>query len=116
MNYFTEKEINCRCGCGKTLDKDFLDKLNKARERADIPFVINSGARCEEYNKKVGGVKNSDHLYGCAVDIAYTNNRAFYRIVKSCIDEGIDRFVFYKGFVHCGLSKHNIGEIMQVKD
>ena len=35
----------------------------------DDPIVINSGYRSEAVNKAVGGVKGSNHLTGCAVDI-----------------------------------------------
>ena len=33
------------------------------------PIIINSGYRSEAVNKAVGGVKGSNHLTGCAVDI-----------------------------------------------
>ena len=33
------------------------------------PIIINSGYRSEAVNKAVGGVANSNHLTGCAVDI-----------------------------------------------
>ena len=33
------------------------------------PLIINSGFRTEAVNKAVGGVKESNHLSGCAVDI-----------------------------------------------
>lgn len=33
------------------------------------PIVINSGFRSEAVNKAIGGVKGSNHLTGCAVDI-----------------------------------------------
>lgn len=33
------------------------------------PIVINSGFRSEAVNKAIGGVKGSNHLSGCAVDI-----------------------------------------------
>ena len=39
---------------------------NEVRE---YPFIINSGFRSEAVNKAVGGVPNSNHLTGCAVDI-----------------------------------------------
>ena len=34
-----------------------------------VPIVINSGFRCPEVNKKVGGSPTSNHLTGCAADI-----------------------------------------------
>lgn len=33
------------------------------------PLIINSGFRSEAVNKAIGGVKGSNHLSGCAVDI-----------------------------------------------
>lgn len=33
------------------------------------PIIINSGFRCEELNRAVGGTWNSNHLYGYAADI-----------------------------------------------
>ena len=38
-------------------------------EDTEEPIVINSGYRSEAVNKSVGGVKGSNHLTGCAVDI-----------------------------------------------
>ena len=33
------------------------------------PIIINSGFRNADVNRRVGGVKNSQHLQGCAADI-----------------------------------------------
>ena len=43
-------------------------------------IIVNSGYRCKELNDKVGGAKNSSHLFGCAVDIEPSNqkNKEFY--------------------------------------
>jgi zinc D-Ala-D-Ala carboxypeptidase len=43
-------------------------KLEKVRALLDCPIVINSWYRSDELNAAVGGVRNSDHLTGCAVD------------------------------------------------
>ena len=43
--------------------------LEPLREAADIPIKVNSGYRCPEVNKLVGGAKNSQHLTGQAADI-----------------------------------------------
>ena len=64
------------------MDKDFLAKLDKAREYANIPFVINSAYRSPEHNAKIGGKPNSSHLKGLAVDIKATNSRTRYRVFK----------------------------------
>lgn len=43
--------------------------LNGLRERFGAPIYINSGYRCPAVNRAVGGVDNSYHLQGRAVDI-----------------------------------------------
>ena len=43
--------------------------LEVLRERAGTPIRINSGYRSPQLNRKIGGVANSNHLTGCAVDI-----------------------------------------------
>lgn len=40
------------------------------------PITIVSGYRTPEYNRKVGGAKNSQHLYGRAADIAVSGPTA----------------------------------------
>ena len=51
----------------------WLEKLRKRWNDlygdGDDPIIINSGFRCPEVNKAVGGVSTSNHLTGCAVDI-----------------------------------------------
>ena len=51
----------------------WLEKLRKRWNdlygEGDDPIIINSGFRSPEVNKAVGGVPNSNHLTGCAVDI-----------------------------------------------
>ena len=51
------------------------------------PIIINSGFRNEAVNRKVGGVTNSQHLFGQAADIRPKDPAQFQRLVaflKSC--------------------------------
>ena len=50
----------------KNLCENWLEPL---RQRYNKPILINSGFRSEAVNKAIGGVKGSNHLTGCAVDI-----------------------------------------------
>ena len=45
------------------------------------PIIINSGFRCESVNRKVGGVKNSQHLFGQAADIRPKDPVQFQHLV-----------------------------------
>ena len=42
--------------------------LQPIRNKLGKPMIITSGYRCEELNNKIGGVKNSQHTKGQAVD------------------------------------------------
>ena len=65
------------------------------------PIIINSGFRCESVNRKVGGVKNSQHLFGQAADIRPKDPAQFQRLVdffKSW--EFTDQLLTGRGWLH----------------
>ena len=99
-NYFKHEEEWCPCCHSGGLLPDFRDKLNKARELAGIPFVLNSAFRCMEHNKDVGGSCTSSHLVGCAVDIRCTDSRSRWLIVQALIAVGFNRIGIAKTFIH----------------
>ena len=100
MHFFKLAEFKCPC-CGRCeMDNDFLQRLDKARELAGVPFVINSGFRCAKHNKKIGGVPNSAHLRGLAADIAVPDNETRYKILYGLIKAGFRRIGIAKNFIH----------------
>lgn len=53
IRYFKLEEFACKCGkCNSVINLDFLRKLDKARGIAGVPFFINSGCRCDNYNSE----------------------------------------------------------------
>lgn len=52
------------------LTETILDPLRAAWGK---PIRVNSGYRCPELNKAVGGSKTSQHMLGCAADITTGN-------------------------------------------
>lgn len=67
---FLVNEFACKDGTDTIfIDLELVDVIQKIREHFDKPVIITSGYRTEPYNKKVGGVNQSQHLYGRAVDI-----------------------------------------------
>ena len=71
---FRKDEFACKCGeyCnGHPVDVDekLLVLLQKIRDHFGKAVVITSAVRCKTHNKAVGGVSNSQHLYGTAADI-----------------------------------------------
>ena len=55
--------------------------LEPARQAIGCPIIINSGFRNTDVNRRVGGVKNSQHLQGCAADIRPKDSSQFQRLV-----------------------------------
>jgi len=76
LQYFKLSEFDSpdSKGSGKNMTKEFLIKLEIARDIANVPFLISSGFRTPQHNislKKQGykASANSSHLKGCAADI-----------------------------------------------
>lgn len=92
--YFKESEV-------MGLSPALVEMLDKARGLAGIPFVITSGIRTEEHNESVGGVKDSAHLKGLAVDLLVKDSVAGGKILIALVGAGFKRFGFYEdGHIH----------------
>ena len=75
IEFFTKKEFRCKCGgqyCGgypAEIDLTMVRYADEIRRRIGKPIGVNSGLRCSQWNAIQGGVSNSQHLYGTAVDL-----------------------------------------------
>tara|TARA_R110000751_G_scaffold139039_1_gene242745 strand:- start:39 stop:392 length:354 start_codon:yes stop_codon:yes gene_type:complete len=102
MKYFTFEEFDSpdEISSGKHMRREFLELLDFAREEAQVPFKITSGFRTHSHNKKVGGVTDSSHLKGCAVDISCTSSSQRSIIVRALVNVGFTRLGIAKSFIH----------------
>ena len=111
--HFTQSgDPKCVCSCCGTgnLSVSILVVLEVIRLLADKPVIILSGARCETYNKLVGGTKNSEHKvteldpYADAVDIRVEGmgTKELHMLVKSLPFANLLGIGYYPtdGFVH----------------
>jgi hypothetical protein len=68
--------------------------LDPVRDRWGAPIAVNSGYRCPELNRAVGGAAGSQHMLGEAADITTGsregNRRLFGMIVDRCSASGTD--------------------------
>lgn len=105
MKYFKLKEFDSPDvkGSGQLMDKTLLSMLDEARNIANIPFKITSGYRTKERNKKVGGVKNSSHIKGLAVDIKCVDSRSRFIIINALEEVGFNRLGIGKTFIHADI-------------
>ena len=60
-----------------------LNRLNEIREQYGKPIYINSGYRCDALNVLVGGVKDSKHRLGLAVDLKWDTDLIDF-LVENC--------------------------------
>lgn len=82
------------------LNETSILRLDRARQIAGIPFVINSSYRSPAYEKAKGRSGTSAHCLGCAFDVRCTNSRSRYLIVTAAIAAGFSRIGIYPRFVH----------------
>ena len=86
--------------------------LDPIRERFAVPIMITSGYRCKRVNKLVGGVDNSQHMKGKAVDFCFAGfskkemAAAFFEIAEKF---DFDQLIYYKkkGFIHISYNRDN---------
>jgi len=77
LSEFTRSATAERLGIDNTPPQEAIDNLialcqnvlEPLRRHVGQPVVISSGYRCKALNKKVGGVRNSQHMTGEAADI-----------------------------------------------
>ena len=87
-----QQVVNLTYGC--------LTLLEPARQQVG-PIIINSGYRNEEVNRKVGGVKSSQHLSGQAADIRPRDPQQFPRLVEfQKASQSTDQLLTGTGWLH----------------
>lgn len=96
---FELKEIKCKCG-GKYCNGfptgfsyKLMENMQKVRDYFGKAVIITSGLRCPTHNKNVGGVSNSKHTQGKAVDF-YVKGVSYSKL-KAYIDK-----LPYKNYVY----------------
>ena len=76
IRYWNREEFRCRCG-GKYCDgfpaepdRTLVELVDDLRAAAGKPGIPSSGLRCPTWNRIQGGVANSRHLAGKALDFS----------------------------------------------
>lgn len=115
---FNISEFECKCGCEMPPEVysniiKLANQLQILRDYLGKPIKITNAYRCEKHNKEVGGVKNSQHLFGKAADIQVKGKApeqiAF--LINNLIDSGqmLQGGVgIYNTFVHYDFRKTKV--------
>ena len=94
--FFNREEFRCQCkgkycnGFPVEPEEDLVRACNEIRRRLGVPVSIvdsgGSGVRCSRHNAAVGGVGNSNHLYGKAADLhSEKSPQEMYRIAEEVL-------------------------------
>ena len=91
--------------------------LQPLRDAWGKPLHINSGYRCQELNREVGGMPTSQHVKGEAADVACDKPVELARLAKA-LHLPYDQMILYPNFIHLSytLERANRKQILYSKD
>lgn len=82
IKHFKRKEFKCKCGniyCNgypAEPQEKLVKVADRVREHFNASATVSSGLRCKQHNANVGGVSNSRHLSGKAMDFCIAGKTA----------------------------------------
>lgn len=108
--HFDEVEVSCHC-CGRgaeVVSARLLELVEQLRYNiGGIPLHCNCAYRCPIHNDEVGGVPNSQHVLGTAMDIQCPNSLTIGQFKWYCEQLPFDGIGYYPctdenggGFIH----------------
>lgn len=110
--FFTLEELRCPCCKRRFFDYGLLSYLNVIRYEFNRPIKPTSACRCVEYNKRIGGVPDSRHTHGLAVDIQplrdsfdwrFDEELERLRVIVELVMPEKSGIIFYENFIHLDL-------------
>ena len=104
--HFSPDEMRCRCSrvqCDALpeVSPRLLDRLEIVRDLYGRPMPVRSGLRCGYWNALSGGVKESEHVMGEAVDIACETAQDRYELLTAGV-RAFHRIGIGRTFLHFG--------------
>lgn len=103
--HFDSSEFACKCGCGGMhngagINPRLVQVLECMRSIIGEPLELSCGYRCPSHNAEVGGVWNSQHVYGNAADVQCPDNVALDDLYDAAEYAGADGIGRYSWGVH----------------
>ena len=114
---FSKSEFDCKDGSEMPNDvfenvKILAEQMQVLRDELGVPIHLTNGYRSVSHNRKVGGAKNSQHLYGkaCDMQVKGMSPKKVYLTIERLIKEGKmlqGGLGLYNTFVHydCRLTR-----------
>lgn len=134
MRYFTIRELTrsstaSRLGINNTPPLEVTENLQRLvdavldplRTAWGKPIVVNSGYRCPELNRIVGGAYNSQHTKGQAVDIECmsrnpADNKRLFQLILN-LNLPFDQLINEYGYdwIHVSYAPHGRHNVLEAK-
>ncbi len=117
---FKVSEFACK-HCGENhIDQRVIDMAQIIRDELGVSVRVNSGYRCAEHNKKVGGVKGSKHTLGHAADLSCSlGAKVMFEAIQKLQKEGrlpmLGYCIRYATFCHVDIDKRASGNMWEVR-
>lgn len=113
--YLDLKELECKCDfkeCTFTLySTRTVEGFVATRTCFEKPIIVTSGFRCQKHNSDVGGVLNSKHCRGLALDLQpildedLTKRKENLDKLEKYAKLFFDTVIRYDTFIHCHQNK-----------
>lgn len=94
---FVKANPSCRI---EQMDEAFLALMDRVRELAGIPLVVNSAYRSKSWEMMHGRNGTSAHCKGRALDLRCNTSQNRFKIVTAAITAGVKRIGIGKAFIH----------------
>ena len=100
--YFKESEFRaCSPACSlQDMRQSTMNRFDRARRIAGIPFVLNSAYRSPEWELAHGRSGSGAHTRGRAVDIRCRTNATRMKVVVALLAAGFSRIGIADTFIH----------------
>jgi hypothetical protein len=112
--FFDREEFRCQCkgkycnGFPVEPEEELVRVCNEIRRRLGVPVSIvdsgGSGVRCSRHNASVGGVGNSNHLYGRAADLHSGKSPQEMYLVAETVLGNTGELGLYDWGIHVGVN------------
>ncbi len=87
---FSLSELRCKCGCESLTPNtgffQFMDRIQKLRDRVGFPLNVSSAYRCRNHPEEVNKTSVGQHTLG-AIDFTVGYDEA-YLVLKTAMDMG----------------------------
>jgi len=114
-NFFSSKELECKCGCGLNNFSPFLLLfINEVRARLGKPLISKSACRCKPHNLAEGGKETSDHLTGEGIDLKAIHSHTRFVILDVAFEWEIRRIGLARTYIHLGINVNNPQEVFWI--